>query len=72
MDTAKFPHHLDCEALTGLTVDHLPRDGSLGRIRRYAKGAEVWQSEDAADRVYFLRRGRVAVMTATPEERPIS
>jgi hypothetical protein len=34
MDTAKFPHHLDCEALTGLTADHLPRDGSLGRLRR--------------------------------------
>jgi hypothetical protein len=36
--TPKFPHHRDCEALTGITVDHLPRDGSLGRVRRYAKG----------------------------------
>ena len=71
MDTARFPHHLDCEALTGITVDHLPRDGSLGRVRRYAKGADLWQADDAADRVYFLRRGRVAVMTATPEERPV-
>ena len=71
MNTPKFPHHLDCEALTGITVDHLPRDGSLGRIRRYAKGADLWQADDAADRVYFLRRGRVAVMTATPEERPV-
>lgn len=71
MDTAKFPHHLDCEALTGMTADHLPRDGSLGRIRRYAKGADIWQADDPADRVYFLRRGRVAIMTATPEERPV-
>jgi CRP-like cAMP-binding protein len=71
MDTSKFPHHLDCEALTGLTADHLPRDGSLGRVRRYPKGADLWQSEDPADRVYFLRRGRVEITTATPDERPV-
>ncbi len=71
MQTPKFAHHLDCEALTGITVDHLPHDGSLGRVRRYAKGADIWESDDAADRIYFLRRGRVAVMTATPEHRPV-
>ena len=71
MDTPKFPHHLDCQALTGITLDHLPRDGSLGRLRRYAKGTHLWQSDDAADRIYFLRRGRVAVVTATPEHRPV-
>ena len=71
MDTAKFPNHLDCEALTGLTADHLPRDGSLGRVRRYTKGADLWQADDPADRVYFLRRGRVEIMTATPHERPV-
>ena len=43
MDTPKFPHHRDCEALTGITLDHLPRDGSLGRVRRFAKGAFLWQ-----------------------------
>src|SRR5205807_3397275 len=66
MDTPKFPHHRDCEALTGITLDHLPRDGSLGRVRRFAKGAYVWQPDDGADRIYFLRRGRVVVMTASP------
>jgi CRP/FNR family cyclic AMP-dependent transcriptional regulator len=71
MATPRFPHHLDCDTLTGLTLDHLPRDGSLGRIRRYAKGADLWQSDDAADRMYFLRRGRVAIMTVTPDERPV-
>jgi CRP/FNR family cyclic AMP-dependent transcriptional regulator len=72
MDTPKlFPNHRDCEALTGITLDHLPRDGSLGRVRRYAKGKNLWHSDDAADRIYFLRLGRVAVMTATPEHRPI-
>ena len=67
--TPRFPHHRDCEGLTGITLDHLPRDGSLGRLRRYAKGRHLWQSDDAADRIYFLRRGRVAVMTA--EHRPV-
>ena len=70
-DAPKFPHHQDCEAFTGITLDHLPRDGSLGRIRRYAKGKHLWESDDATDRIYFLRRGRVAVMTATPEHRPV-
>jgi CRP/FNR family cyclic AMP-dependent transcriptional regulator len=70
-DRPKFPHHLDCEAFTCLTLDHLPRDGSLGRVRRYAKGKNLWHSDDAADRIYFLRRGRVEIMTATPHHRPV-
>ena len=57
MDTPKFPHHRDCEALTGITLDHLPRDGSLGRVRRFAKGAFLWRPDGAADRIYFLRKG---------------
>jgi CRP/FNR family cyclic AMP-dependent transcriptional regulator len=72
MDTLKFPHHRDCEALTGITVDHLPRDGSLGRVRRFAKGAYLWQPDDTADRIYFLRKGRVVVTTAKPHERPVA
>jgi CRP-like cAMP-binding protein len=72
MDTPKFPHHRDCEALTGLTLDHLPRDGSLGRVRRFKKGAYLWQPEDTADRIYFLRKGRVGIMTAKPHERPVA
>jgi len=72
MDTPKFPHHRDCEALTGITLDHLPRDGSLGRVRRFAKGAFVWRPDGAADRIYFLRKGRVVVSTAKPHERPVA
>jgi CRP-like cAMP-binding protein len=71
MDRPRFPDHHDCEGLTGITLDHLPSNGSLGRPRRYAKGAAVWQPEDAADRLYFLRRGRVAITTATPDHRPV-
>jgi CRP-like cAMP-binding protein len=72
MDTPKFPHHRDCEALTGITLDHLPPDGSLGRVRRFAKGAYLWRPEDIADCIYFLRKGRVVVTTAKPHERPVA
>jgi CRP/FNR family transcriptional regulator, cyclic AMP receptor protein len=72
MDTPKFPNHRDCEALTGITLDHLPRDGTLGRVRRFAKGAFLWEPHDLADRIYFLRAGRVVVTTAKPHERPIA
>ena len=72
MDTPQFPHHRDCETLTGITLDHLPRDGSLGRVRRFAKGAYVWQPDDRADRIYFVRKGRVVIMTAIPHERPVA
>ena len=72
MDTPKFPHHRDCEALTGITLDHLPRDGTLGRVRRFVKGAYLWQADDLADRIFFLRTGRVVVMTAKPDERPVA
>jgi CRP/FNR family transcriptional regulator, cyclic AMP receptor protein len=71
MDTPKFPHHRDCEELTGITFDHLPRDGSMGRIRRFVKGAILWHPDDLADRVYFLRKGRVVLMAAKPHERPV-
>lgn len=59
---AEFTSHRDCQALTGLVVEHLPRDRSLGRVRRYRKGVDVWQPDDRADSVFFLRRGQVAVM----------
>ncbi len=59
----KFPHkqHEDCRVLTELTINHLPRDGSLGRPRRYRHGAEVWEPDDRADHLYFLQRGQVAI-----------
>ncbi len=46
----------------GITLERLPRDGSLGRLRSFAKGADIWRPADRADRIYFLERGQVAVM----------
>ncbi len=54
--------HLACQTLTGITLEHLPRDGSLGRLRSFVKGADIWRPTDRADRIYFLEQGQVAVM----------
>jgi CRP-like cAMP-binding protein len=58
-----FPQgeHEECHALTELTVEHLPADGSLGRTRRYRAGQNVWEPDDRSDRVYFLLRGEVVI-----------
>jgi CRP/FNR family transcriptional regulator, cyclic AMP receptor protein len=72
MDTTKSHHHRDCETLTGIRLDDLPRDGSLGRVRRFAKGAYLWRPDDVADRIYFLVKGRVVLLTAKPHERPVA
>lgn len=63
---SEFPNHRACETLTGLTISHLPQEESLGRARRYRKGAYIWRPEDRADRIYFLAHGQVAVMTSDP------
>lgn len=60
--TRQFSQHLACQTLTGFTLAHLPRDGSLGRVKRYRKGAVIWHPDDRADRIYFLQRGQVAVL----------
>lgn len=61
-DRHLFPEHRDCETLTGLMVEHLPRDGSIGRERRYGKGADMWVPGDRADTLFFLRSGQVTIM----------
>lgn len=65
--TLRFANHLPCQTLTRLTLEQLPRDGSLGRIRRFRKGANIWRPNDAADRIYFLKRGQVVAMTSDSE-----
>lgn len=64
IDAPQMPDHGSCETLTGVTLSHLPRDGSLGRARRYRKGAYLWRAKERPDRVFFLERGQAAVMTS--------
>jgi CRP/FNR family cyclic AMP-dependent transcriptional regulator len=68
-DTSALPDHRSCLGLTGITVQHIPRDGSLGRVRRYRKDSYIWQPADAADRVYFLKSGQVAIVACDAEGR---
>jgi CRP/FNR family cyclic AMP-dependent transcriptional regulator len=68
-DMPPLPDHRPCIALTGLTVQHLPRDGSLGRVRRYRKDSDIWQPADAADRIYFLELGKIAIIACDAEGR---
>ena len=70
-DAPQFSDHRACEALTGLTLDQLPRDGSLGHLRQYDQGQYIWGVGDPADRIYFLQRGHVGVMVSDPQGREV-
>jgi CRP-like cAMP-binding protein len=63
----EFSNHQACEGLTGFTLEHLPQDAAFGNLRTYPKGNNVWDADDLADRVYFLKKGQVAVMTSDSE-----
>lgn len=64
-------NHHDCETLTSLTVENTPRDGSLGRTRRYRKGANVWRPDDRSDSIFFLQRGEIAIFAGDSEGREL-
>jgi len=70
----EFPpnQHQDCQMLTELTIEHLPRDGSLGRVLRYRKGGFVWQPDDVQDKIYFLQTGQIAIFFSDPEGREVA
>ncbi len=69
----EFPpnQHQDCQTLTELTIEHLPRDGSLGRLLRYRKDSFVWQPDDVQDKIYFLQTGQIAILFGDPEGREV-
>ena len=63
----EFSNHQACELLTGFTLEDLPQDGTLGHTRAFQKGNNIWEPDDIADRIYFLKKGQVAVMTSDAE-----
>ena len=67
----EFPpdQHADCETLTELTVEHLPHDGSLGRIFNHRKNSFVWLPDDRSDKIYFLQKGNIAIFFSDAEGR---
>jgi len=66
-----LPDHQECEILTGLTVDNVPRDTSLGRSRRYRKGNNVWKPDDRSDSIFFLQSGQIAIVSSDREGREV-
>lgn len=71
-DALPFSDHRTCNALTELTLEQLPDDGLLGHVRQYAAGATIWYPDDRADRIYFLRRGQIAIMLNDPQGREVA
>ena len=67
----EFPpgQHGDCQTLTELTIEHLPRDGSLGRVELYDKNAVVWQPDNLQDQIYFLQKGNIVIFLSDQEGR---
>ncbi len=70
----EFPpdQHADCQTLTELTIEHLPHDGSLGRVLGYRKNSYVWQPDDRQDKLYFLRQGEIAIFFSDSEGREVA
>lgn len=66
-----FADHRECETLTRLTVENVPRDGSLGRTQKFGKSADIWQTDDKADSFYFLERGQIDIFSGDPQAREI-
>ena len=69
----KFPQgeHENCRTLSEVTIEHLPADGSLGALLEFPRRAFVWQPGDRADKIYFLKEGRVQIIGADREGREI-
>lgn len=66
-----LPDHRDCEVLTGLTIDNVPRDGSLGRLRSSRKGSDVWKPDDRSDSIFFLTSGQIAIVLTDRDGREL-
>ena len=69
--TFSLPDHKDCETLTGLLVESIPRDGSLGITRSYRKGSEIWKPDDRSDSIFLLYSGQVSVVVGDRDGREL-
>lgn len=58
----QLPEHRDCMTLTGLTLEHLPSDRSIGHSHHFPKGSFLWTAESTGHSLYFLERGQVVIM----------
>jgi CRP/FNR family transcriptional regulator len=66
-----LPDHRACEALTGLTIENVPRDDLIGRARRYRKSSDVWKPDDRSNSIFFLQSGQVAIVSSDSNGREV-
>jgi CRP/FNR family transcriptional regulator len=70
-NTPALLDHRDCEVLTGLTIDSVPRDDSLGQTRSVRKGGDVWKPDDRSDGIFFLQSGQVTIVSSDRDGREL-
>lgn len=56
-----FPRHIICDDLSRLISEHIRQEISFGHPAAYPKGGYVWHQGDAANSIFFLRSGQIAV-----------
>lgn len=66
-----LPDHTECEILTELTIDNVPRDESIGQTRRHRKGGNIWKPDDRSDGIFFLKSGQVGIVSSDREGREV-
>ncbi len=66
-----LPDHQDCEVLTGLTIESVPRDNSLGRTHVARKGGSIWKPDDRSDGIFFLKSGQIAIVSIDRDGREL-
>lgn len=62
-------NHAVCRTLTGLTINQIGKSDVQGRIRQYQKAENIWQADDKADGIFFLRQGKVAILACDADGR---
>lgn len=55
--------------MTGLTIDQIGKSDVQGRIQRLQKTKDVWQADDIADSIFFLRQGKVVILACDADGR---
>ncbi|MEO7271753.1 MAG: Crp/Fnr family transcriptional regulator [Vicinamibacterales bacterium] len=58
----RFRDHRDCLTLTSALFGQWPGAAKPGRVRAYKKGAFLWQETTVDHRLYYVRRGQVAIL----------
>lgn len=64
-----LPDHSVCRSLTGLTVEAVAKSGVRGQGRQFQKADSIWRADDKADSIFFLRRGKAAILACDADGR---